>query len=760
MPKKDARPTPTLSMGAVAVLVLAAASALAVSLVLLAPGSQAAIVIDSPLNVTGTTVWADDTVEVRSDVTVAHDGVLNVTNATVRVYSSEEEPIGFTVEDGGTLSLSDVEMEAALEPYYVICAGHLVARGCSIDGLMSLPPIEDIYFDEVGGIVLDGGTAVLDDVAIEGDSACMLTVVGASTVEAHGLHLRGIGLGILLKDAEASLTDLRLEGFTVAVAADVSILELTDVLVTGCNNGLWASESTISVTGLRSNATDAHIGAWNCTLTARACRMEGGAEGVLTYAGVIDLEGCTFDGPETGLSVQLSRGRVVNCTVEGTTGTGYALSALDSAALAPRFTFDRDVARGCAEAGVLVMDCGDVWVTNATLEHCGNGLYASGSRVHMADSTLDSSTACTDESCDSRADGTGAWLETSILWLERCTITGSAGHGVVAYYSDLHATGSSIVDGGRSGVYLIYGGIALDGTAVARNSAFGLDVLGYAVDLVGLDATWGNGRADVRYNITCTAKVTDQYGTTLSHANVTASSHGETVGPLLTGFVGTTAPMELCVFLYTFPSTNVSFEPWSFVTGYTAFSNTTQAELPEDGGVVVLVVQVQRPDLVVEGLKAPKSLTRERKVTLSATVRNAGAYAAEDVVVTFYYRNSAQFTRVIAQLELGTLAPGASVPVKATWTPDAPGEYTIVASVDPDDDIEESSEANNERSQAAKVAMEPEKLTESPVLLVVIVTALIAGLVALMVWDARRKAHGKGPETAETPPTSPTPPSQ
>jgi len=749
MPDNGAQATGAITRSAALAVIALAATALAVVLLLSSEGADAAIVIDAPLNVTGTTVWANDTVEVRSDVTVAPGGVLNVTNATVRVYSSELAPIGITVEEGGELIMADVQMEAALKPYYVISSGELVARGCSFSGLMSLPPTWDVYFDEVGGLVLDGGTAVLDGVSIEGDSAAMLTAVGAVTIEAHDLRLTGSALGIVLNEVEASFTDLELYGFTVAIAADESILDLSGVLVSGCNNGLWASESTIRVTDMRSNATDAHVGTWNCTLTMRACRMEGGSEGVLAYSGVIDVEGCTFDGTATGLNAQLCRGSVVNCTVEGTTETGFGLTSLDSAALRPRFTFDRNVARGCVEAGVLVMDCGDVWVTNATLEGCGNGLYASGSRVHMADSTIDGSAACTDTSCESRADGTGAWLETSILWLERCAISGSAGHGVVAYYSDLSATGSSIVDGGRSGVYLIYGGIELLDAVVARNSAFGLDVLGYPVVLATLDAAWGNGRADVRYNITCTARVTDQEGATLAHANVSGSSHGESVGPLLTGFLGFTAPMELCAFQFTFPSTNVSYEPWSFNASYKGFSSITAAELPEDGSEVVLVIEVQRPDLVVEGLKVPKELTRERKVTLSATVRNAGVHPAEDVVVTFYYRNSAQFTRVIAQLELGTIAPGASVPVKATWTPDAPGEYNVTASADPDDDIEESSEDNNEMARAVEVAMEPESLAESPVLLVVIVTALVAGLVALMVWDSRRKGRGKGPEAAE-----------
>jgi heme/copper-type cytochrome/quinol oxidase subunit 2 len=53
--------------------------------------------------------------------------------------------------------------------------------------------------------------------------------------------------------------------------------------------------------------------------------------------------------------------------------------------------------------------------------------------------------------------------------------------------------------------------------------------------------------------------------------------------------------------------------------------------------------------------------------------------------------------------------------------------------------------------RASEVVMEPEKLTESPMLVVVIVAALVAGLVALMVWDSRRRGRAKGQETAAEP---------
>ena len=717
----------TLALAAVALAALAA-SAMAAS-----------TVIDTDTTISGRTIWANGAYEVRANVTVAAGGTLVVGNATVDFRTAEEGGAGIIVERDGALAAENATFSALDRPYSLVVGGHVALVNCTLGGLMSSPPTRFVYFESVGGLMLDGANATLRNVTISGTSSAMVTAFD-STVEADGLTLQGEVLGMLLMGCTANVTDLELDGFYLGLGINSSRVVIDGARAEGCNSTMWAMDCDLEVRGLRSSAFQDHIGAWNCTLRVEDGTFTGGSTGVLALGGVVDVAGCAFDRTITAMELAYLKGSIVGCLATNCTGYSISLSVLDSGVAVPEFTVDHVTVRDGVEAAVAVSECGDLWLSNLTIERCGDGVYVSGSTVHLVDSRITGASQCAEPGCSTAATGTGIWLETTVLWLDNTTVTGCDGPGLFTYYSDVHAKGSRIVDGNGSGLIIIYGGLETQGCTISRNRLYGLDVLGYSVPLASQDAVWGNGRADVRFNTTLTATVVDAKGASLAHANVTATSRGETVGPMLTGFVGTTASFEITVFEFTYPASNVPFSPWTFTVSYKGFTNSTAVDLATVTDSVTLVVDVLRPDLVVEGLKAPKTLAQDKRTTLRATVRNVGHYLAEDVVLTFYYRNSAGFTRVIGEVDLGTIAAGATKEGSVNWTMEAIGDYTVVASADVDMKIEEEAEGNNAQEAPVEITLKDEGGIPDPGALLAV--AAIAAVSAVAVLALRRR----GPE--------------
>ena len=720
------------SASALLTLILVAVALAALAATALAAGT----VIDTDTTISGRTVWANGTYEVRANVTVAPGGMLVVSNATVAFRTAEEGAAGIFVDKGGALEAEGATFAALDKPYSLVVDGRVTLANSTLSGLMSSPPARFVYFDSVGGLMIDGGTAVLRNVTISGTSSAMVTAFD-STVEAHGLTLAGEGLGMLLIGCTANVTDLRLDGFYLGLGINGSKASIDGAHAVRCNSTMWAMDCDLEVRGLVSLASQDHIGAWNCTLRVEDSTFDGGSTGVLALGGVVDVVGCTFDGTITATELAYNKGSIVRCVATNCTGVAFSLSVLDSGASDPEFTMDHVTVRDGDEAAVAISECGKLWLTNLTIQRCGDGVSVSGSTVHLVDSRITNTKQCNEQGCSTSATGTGIWLETTILWLENTTVTGSDGPGVFAYYSDVHASRSRIVDGNGSGLIIVYGGLGTEGCTISGNRLYGLDVLGYPVPLASQGAVWGNGKADVRLNMTLTAKAVDDKGATLAHANVTATSHGTTVGPMRTGFVGTTASFELTVHEFTYPASSVSFSPWAFTVSYGGFTNTTAVDLDAVTGEVTLVVGVLRPDLVVEGLKAPKTLAQDRRTTLRATVRNAGHYQAEKVVLTFYYRNSAGFTRVIGELNLGTIAAGATKEGSANWTMEAVGDYTVVASADVDMKVEEESEGNNAQEAPVEVTLKDEGGIPDPGALLAVAAIVAVSAVAVLAFRRR-----------------------
>lgn len=105
-------------------------------------------------------------------------------------------------------------------------------------------------------------------------------------------------------------------------------------------------------------------------------------------------------------------------------------------------------------------------------------------------------------------------------------------------------------------------------------------------------------------------------------------------------------------------------------------------------------------DLVVTGLSfAPAAAKAGEPIFLTATVKNQGGRPAAGVSVAFFDGSSALGNGV----DVGTLLPGASVPITITVTLSS-GLHNITAKVDPGDRVLESNEANNSATTSLSVA--------------------------------------------------------
>src|SRR6185312_12289447 len=110
------------------------------------------------------------------------------------------------------------------------------------------------------------------------------------------------------------------------------------------------------------------------------------------------------------------------------------------------------------------------------------------------------------------------------------------------------------------------------------------------------------------------------------------------------------------------------------------------------------------PDLQVTSVSAPTKAARGRTISVSATVRNAGAAAAPASTLQFYLSldgSADSGDRLLAGRQVPALAKNASVTLSTTMTIPRdlpPGTYRIIAVADAAGSVPEQSESNNAKA--------------------------------------------------------------
>jgi hypothetical protein len=687
------------------------------------------LIIDTPVD------WTDAQYTISANITVVSGGVLNITDATLTFVSPEDAPIGLEIGPEGALLMTGVTCQAVDHPFIISSSGDTTIVSSSFSGLYSV--LEDAGIAGlVGGIVAEGGDLVLEDVTIESEGVALSLFGTNFTVD--GLNVTGGTFGILAFNSEGTLANIEMFDIGMAFAMQGTTVDMVDIEATQVNWTLWAMVSNITVSNMLSRSSGDHVSLENCTTVITDSEFEGGDVGALSILGYLEVVRCWFHNLSTGVELIYAEGKVVDVLVENPYDVGIVLNFIGYSAETPRFEFDNvTIVRGTEAA--IDIESSDITLTNLTIEGCGNGLDISSSTVVLRDALITGSTQCRPFGCSYTATGTGIALETASIDMFNVTIDGSNGPAISSTFSLINATSSRFINGNLSGLLMVYSAVNLHSSAIRDNAFWGIESLGYDIDPEELDVIWGNGLADLRMNMTINVKVFDDHGMWLSHADVTATSSGVTVGPYTTGFGGSSQTFELPLYEWTDGASDHSFNPWTFTVVYGNFDNATDVDLVLGLEQIDLIVPVPRADLVIDGIKAPGNIVPEEVATIRATVTNSGNHIVDNAVLTFYYRNADGFQRVIGETSVGPMAPGESEEGSVNWIPDIEGKYTIVAFVDVDDDVDEENEDNNRMERELEVSEEAGNGVPGPSALVAVAAlAVVAlGLMSMSVGGRR-----------------------
>jgi len=147
---------------------------------------------------------------------------------------------------------------------------------------------------------------------------------------------------------------------------------------------------------------------------------------------------------------------------------------------------------------------------------------------------------------------------------------------------------------------------------------------------------------------------------------------------------------------------------------------------------------LELPDLTVEFVDLPEEFVAGRSYGIKAQVRNIG----ENESGTFYVELKANGASV-QEIEVESLAAGASTTVTFTWTPEElfPGDYTLTVTVDPEDDVAEADETNNTATTEVTVSPKPREVIwyeQWGPIIAGAVTIVIIVIIAVVITRQRR----------------------
>ncbi|MBS7633578.1 hypothetical protein KEJ15_08210 [Candidatus Bathyarchaeota archaeon] len=142
----------------------------------------------------------------------------------------------------------------------------------------------------------------------------------------------------------------------------------------------------------------------------------------------------------------------------------------------------------------------------------------------------------------------------------------------------------------------------------------------------------------------------------------------------------------------------------------------------------VTVLPKLLPDLTVAFTSLPQQFTAGTQYTITVTISNIGTASAGEFAVELRANNALVGTQTVS-----SLAAGASTTVTFSWTPASVGQYTLVATVDPENVVVELNENNNSATQTVTV------VEAFPWMYVVIAAVIIIVIIVVAYVLLRRK---------------------
>ena len=160
-------------------------------------------------------------------------------------------------------------------------------------------------------------------------------------------------------------------------------------------------------------------------------------------------------------------------------------------------------------------------------------------------------------------------------------------------------------------------------------------------------------------------------------------------------------------------------------------------ELNETNNEISISVSVKTkplPDLTVEFVDLPEKFVAGTEYEVKALVKNVGEADAGSFNVELKANEAS-----IEKVPVEGLAAGSSTTVTFKWKPEEAGDYTLKATVDPENLIEEKDETNNAATVAVTVSAPPVPWYVQWWPLIVIVIIIIVALAAYLVIRKRGK---------------------
>jgi len=160
-------------------------------------------------------------------------------------------------------------------------------------------------------------------------------------------------------------------------------------------------------------------------------------------------------------------------------------------------------------------------------------------------------------------------------------------------------------------------------------------------------------------------------------------------------------------------------------------------ELNETNNEISISVSVKPkplPDLTVEFVDLPEEFVAGTEYEVKALVKNVGEADTEGFNVELKANEAS-----LGKVPVEGLAAGSSTTVTFTWKPEEAGDYTLKATVDPENLIQEKDETNNAATSVVTVAAPPVPWYIQWWPLIALVIIIIVALAAYMVIKKRAK---------------------
>ena len=437
----------------------------------------AGVDIDEELVVSAQTNWDEAEYTVSADVSVVEGGHLNITGATLTFVSTETDAIGIQVLEGGRLTMRGVTCQASEHPYAILTkGGEAVIIDTALSGLYD-ERNESLYYNIVGGLMMNGSDVHLMNVSIESDGVGLTAIYTRLNVE--GLAVNGGGRGMVMVESEVEAKGVQLTNVSEAILAVNSTLALEDAYTDDVFTTLSAYGSAVTISNLTSVAWGSHLSFERGNASVSHSEFLLGTEGVMTLLGCTEVEGCRFWHGQTAVEMLFCDGTINDVLVEGSSSNAIVLMAMGYYSDEPRFGMDNVTVRNGTAVAIRISDCNDLLMTNITIDDRGDGMVATSSTLTLVDALITDS-FISGPSEDST--GVGIHLETAWVDLFNVTVEGCEGSAVNSYFSRINATDCAFTGSGGSGMVMVYSQLSLVDCEVSGNSLWGVEALAYEID--------------------------------------------------------------------------------------------------------------------------------------------------------------------------------------------------------------------------------------------------------------------------------------